>query len=46
MSYQGKISTNAQELPIGADIDVLLNNTHITTTIKAKQIADERSTEL
>jgi exodeoxyribonuclease VII large subunit len=46
VSYQGKIATSAEQLLVGADIDVLLNNTHLTTTIKAKQIADERSTDL
>ncbi len=37
MSYRGRIATNASQLPVGADIDVLLDNTTITTTIKAKR---------
>lgn len=46
VSYQGKIATDASLLPVGADINVLLDNTNISTTIKAKQPADERSTDL
>lgn len=46
VKYQGQIATNASLLPIGADIDVLLDNTTLTTTIKAKQPADERNTDL
>lgn len=46
VSYQGKITTDASLLPVGADINVLLGKTNISTTIKAKQPADERSTDL
>jgi exodeoxyribonuclease VII large subunit len=42
VSYQGQITTNADLLPVGADINVLLNNTNFTTTIKDKYPADER----
>lgn len=46
VSYQGRIATDASLLPIGADLDVLLDNTIITTTIKAKAPADERKNDL
>jgi exodeoxyribonuclease VII large subunit len=46
VSYQGRIATDASLLPVGADINVLLDKTNISTTIKAKQPADEKSTDL
>lgn len=42
VSYQGRIATNADLLPVGADIDVQLGATNISTTIKAKRPIDER----
>lgn len=46
VSYQGRIATDASLLPVGADINVLLDNTTITTTIKAKTPADESNIDL
>lgn len=46
ISYQGRITTDAGLLPVGADINVLLGATNITTTIKAKQPIDEGKTDL
>lgn len=42
VTYQNQIATNASLLPVGADINVLLDNTNFTTTIKDKHPADER----
>jgi exodeoxyribonuclease VII large subunit len=44
LQYEGKIVRKPEELPIGADIEVILATTKLTTTIKAKK--DVKTTDL